>query len=277
MVHPRAGEMYRPPDYWGALHRTADLRAVGYPTLPLVFNQYSYANTALAVLRSLHVAGVTIRGRRVLDVGSGTGFWIDLWQREGAEAVAGADLVPEAVDRLRARFPDVQVTAANIAEQAPFPGQTFDVVTIMSVLHHVVDDEAFRRALVHLASQLGPGGRLVVLDPLVLRGRWMPKRAESAHNVTRTRAEWEAALAEAKLRILQVSPTGLFLSDPVDAGSQLAFRLHHLLWRGFTGMLQNRDRLADVVVPPIAALDRVLVPRLRVGPSTKMLVLRRSD
>jgi SAM-dependent methyltransferase len=273
----RAGEDYRPPEYWDDLHETADLRAVGYPTLPLVYNRYLYENVARAVLRDLHRARVEIRGRDVLDVGSGTGYWIDLWQREGAASVAGADLVPAAVERLRARLPAaVSVVAADIGEGPPYPDRTFDVVTIMSVLHHVVDEDRFRTALANLASQLRPDGRLVVLDPLVVRGRWGPP--PGAHNTLRTRATWDAAAGSAGLRLLSVQPAGAWFAEPVDAGSRAAFAAHRLWWRAFAVTLRGRDRLANVVVPPLAALDRWVTPRLRSsGPSGKLLVLGRVD
>jgi SAM-dependent methyltransferase len=277
VIHPRAGEAYRPPDYWRALHEAAEgLGIVGYPTLPLVFNRHVYSNAARGVLRGLAASGVTVRDRDVLDVGSGTGFWVDLWRREGAAHVAGSDLVPAAVDRMRERFPGSEITAADITEQPPFPGQAFDVVSIMSVLHHIVNEEHFDRALANLASQLSDDGVLAVLDPIVLRGRWMAPAAESAHNVVRARSRWETGAADAGLRIAAVVPTSAFLSDPVDAGSRAAFAAHRMFWRGLTGGLQGRDRFASIVVPPLAALDRAVAARLRYGPSAKLIVLRRA-
>ncbi len=277
MTYPRAGEAYRPPEYWSELHHAAnDLGVVGYPTLPLVFNSHVYANTARGVLRGFAAAGVTVRDRSVLDVGSGTGFWVDLWRREGAATVAGSDLVPTAVERMRERFPGSEFAAADITEQAPFPGATFDLVTVMSVLHHIVDEQRFERALANLASQLSSDGILAVLDPIVVRGRWMPDGGDSAHNVARTRARWEDASAKAGLRIDVVIPTVAFLGDPVDAGSQSIFALHRFFWRGLTASVRGRDRLASVVLPPLAALDRAVLSRTRAGLSAKLIVLRRT-
>ena len=278
MTHPRAGETYRPSEYWGNLHETAeDLGVVGYPTLPAAFNRHVYANAAIAVLRALRTAQVEIRHHSVLDVGSGTGFWVALWQRQHAAKVAGSDLVHAAVARLRDRFPDCDFTTADIAENAPFPEVKFDVVTAMSVLHHIVDDARFRRALGNLSSQLAPGGRLVVLDPLVVRERWMPSAAESAHNVARTRSQWESALGDNGLRLASVFSSAALLSDPVDAGSRPAFFVHRLWWRALTGSLRGRDRLAEAVMPPIAAVDRALAPRLHPGPGAKVLVIEHTS
>lgn len=276
MTHPRAGEAYRPDEYWGELHDSADdLGIVGYPTMPLVFNRHMYANAVRGVLRGLAAAGVSVRGKNVLDVGSGTGFWVDLWRREGAATVSGSDLVPAAVDRLRERFPGSDFAPADITERAPFPDRGFDTVSIMSVLHHVVDENRFERALANLQSQLAEDGALIVLDPLVVRGRWMPPAADSAHNVVRTLPRWQAAAATAGLRVAAIVPTAAFFSDPVDAGSRAAFAAHRFFWRGLTGLLRGRDRLASLVVPPLAAADRALAARLRHGPSAKLIVLRR--
>src|SRR5262249_30649835 len=137
------------------------------------------------------------------------------------------------------------------------------------------DEERFDHALANLASQVASGGYLAVLDPLVVRGRWMPPHAESAHNVVRTLDRWTEASAGAGLRIATIVPTASLLSDPVDARSRAAFALHHLWWRAFTGVLRGRDRLAAVAVPPVAALDRAVTSRLRVGPSVKLIVLER--
>jgi SAM-dependent methyltransferase len=181
--------------------------------------------------------------------------------------------VPAAVVRLSEHFPDVPFVAEDVSERAPYPDETFDVVSIMSVLHHVVDDGRFRSALANLASQLAPGGRLIVLDPLVRRSRWMPATAESSHNVVRTTSDWETGAASAGLRIEAVVPTSAFLSDPVDAGSRAVFEAHRLWWRSITAALRGRERVAEIVLPPFAALDRALTRRSRFGVSAKLIVL----
>jgi hypothetical protein len=79
------------------------------------------------------------------------------------------------------------------------------------------------------------------------------------------------------LRITSVTPTVAFLGDPVDAGSRAAWTAHRVFWRGLTGILRDRDRLAAITVPPLAALDRAVAPRLRHGPSAKLIVLEREQ
>jgi len=267
---------YESTRYWRELHRQGDdVRVVGYPTLPLAFNRRLYNNQAAAVRRTLEHAGVRIDGASVLDVGSGTGFWLDLWQRLGASTVAAVELVPEAVGRLRERFPESDVAAADVSDGPPFPGRTFDVVSAMAVLLHVTDPERWRSALAALEEQLAPGGAIVLLEPVAV-ARHRLDRGESEHNTVRTLADWERALAVAGLQIVAVRPATILLSDPVDARTRAGLAARLLWWRMLARLLRGRERLASLLVPPLAMLDRALAATSPVGPSAKCVVIRRA-
>lgn len=267
---------YEPESYWGALHsRGGDLRVVGYPTLPLAFNRELYANAARAVIRSLQRAGVSAVDGAVLDVGSGTGFWVEFWNAQGAATVAGADLVPAAVDWLRTRFPKSEFVVADIVAGPPYPERTFDVVSAMDVLLHIVDEESFVRAVRALAAQVGPSGALVLREPLVVHERWSVRGQEGDHNVARSVADWERALEGTGMRLAHVEPAVFLLADPVDGRSSVTFALNRFWWRVFARTLRGREQLASIVMPPLAALDRALVKIARTGPSSKCMVLTR--
>ena len=56
----------------------------------------------------------------VLDVGSGTGFYIDLWRRLGVRSVTGSDIAEKAVEELSARYPSNRFVRLDIgAEEDP--------------------------------------------------------------------------------------------------------------------------------------------------------------
>jgi SAM-dependent methyltransferase len=268
-------ERYEPQSYWGSLHSSGeDLRVVGYPTLPFAFNRVLYKNTAEAVRRAVQHAAVAVEGAAVLDIGSGTGFWIDFWSSEGAARVCGVDLVPEAVERLRVRFPANEFVESDISDGLPFPGKTFDIVSAMGVLLHVTDEARFSRALSNLAQQVAPGGALVFVEPLVVHGRWGPG-AESAHNVVRTVADWKRALDGTGFQMTHIEPVTFILSDPVDGRTAVTFAFNSLWWRVFARILRGHERLATLVVPTLGTIDRALVRLSRTGPSAKCIVLRR--
>jgi len=102
------------------------------------------------------------RGKRVLEIGVGTGCDFVQWVRAGAEA-HGVDLTPAGIDLTRRRLAregrsaDLQVADA---EDLPFPDDHFDRVYSWGVLHHTPDPpRAFREVL----RVLKPGGEARIM------------------------------------------------------------------------------------------------------------------
>lgn len=101
-----------------------------------------------------------LAGRLVLDVGCGSGRFLDVADRMGAAEAVGIDLslATEAAWRNLGQRPAVHVIQADVF-RLPFRPGTFDVVYSIGVLHHTPDTKA---AFGKLPSLLRPGGRLAV-------------------------------------------------------------------------------------------------------------------
>lgn len=91
-------------------------------------------------------------GRRLLDVGCGTGLILDL-AHDIFDRVDGIDITAEMLERVTLRA-NVSTRLAS-AEEIPFPANTFDVITAYSVLHHIDD---IGRVLQEIRRTLKPGG-----------------------------------------------------------------------------------------------------------------------
>jgi SAM-dependent methyltransferase len=106
-----------------------------------------------------------LKGRRVIDVGSGEGALTRLLARQGAR-VTGVECSPEQLEKARAepRVAD-ETFVEGVAENLPFPAGTADVVIFFNSLHHVrpVGQAA---ALAEAARVLKPGGTLYVSEPI---------------------------------------------------------------------------------------------------------------
>lgn len=91
-------------------------------------------------------------GKRVLEIGVGSGTDFLQWVRVGAEA-HGVDLTQAAIEMTRAHLKAYGLSCADLrtadAEDLPFADNTFDLVYSWGVLHHTPDtmraiDEAVR-------------------------------------------------------------------------------------------------------------------------------------
>lgn len=134
-------------------------------------------------------------GKRLLDVGCGTGYVASLYARGGA-IVTAVDIAERSVELTRQRLKLLGLTAdvrvAN-AEALPFPDRSFDVVSSFGVLHHTPDTG---RALAEVHRVLAPAGKAIlmfyhrnsfayrVLFPAkrLLQRQWMHKTAQDQVN-----------------------------------------------------------------------------------------------
>ncbi len=271
---------YVPAEYWEQLlAESFDLRKVGYPELSLAYNRCLYRAMAASVSRAIRRGswkGTDWANVDVLDIGSGTGFWIEFWSLLGVQRLAGIDLTAAAVQNLTARYPKVTFTQRNAADPLP-PGAaaSVDVISVMSVLHHIPGDDAWRAALANLATMLRPGGKLVVMDPILVRTWWGPPFDATHHGRPRSLAEHEAVLRACDVQIERVLPTVSLLANPVDTGTHFEYRLLCRLWNWFGRAIAKDESTMTRWAGPAYALDRALT-RLGYAPSSKLLMCRKS-
>lgn len=99
----------------------------------------------------------------LLDAGCGKGWFSHALARSGFR-VLGLDSSPRAIDEARTSDADERtVFAQGDLTDAPIFG-AFDVVIVVDVLFHVLDDSHWTRSVESLASACAPGGTLLVTD-----------------------------------------------------------------------------------------------------------------
>jgi SAM-dependent methyltransferase len=200
---------YRPREFWEQrLSEHFDLRGTGEPGLSLGYNRACYALRRSVLDRALREAGVDPRGRRVLDVGCGTGFFTRYYLDRGAE-VTGVDIAPVSVERLSAAHPEARFVLADVGETAP-EGR-FDVVNAFDVLYHITDDGRWQTAVRHLCAAVDSMGTLLLTDTFAE----LPGLAE--HNRSRPLARYREILSATGLEIGEVYPTHVLLNRDLGA------------------------------------------------------------
>jgi SAM-dependent methyltransferase len=103
-----------------------------------------------------------VRGKDVLEIGSGTGVHARLLAEAGAN-LSAVDLTPTAVDLTRKRL-ELHGLTADVreadAEHLPFDDASFDFVWSWGVIHHSESTENVAR---EIARVLRPGGTLALM------------------------------------------------------------------------------------------------------------------
>jgi SAM-dependent methyltransferase len=136
--------------------------AIAYVGHQVHFCRYREAGTLVKWL------GDDLRGKRVLDVAGGDGYWAGQARRRGAYAVS-IDLARSKMLR-GARLAYAPGLLEADALRLPFADGSFDRVMSICAIEHFNDGPA---ALAEMSRVLAPGGELVMsADALTRAGEW---------------------------------------------------------------------------------------------------------
>ena len=177
----------------------------------------------------------SLRGKRVLDVGTGDGTYALEAAARGA-VVTGVDVEVEMLEAARARAASRGVEISlrqGLAETLPFEDASFDVVIAVAMLCFVPNAaEAVRE----MARVLAPGGRLV-LGELARFSVWAAERRVRGWLGARTwrraqfrsRAELERLAQNAGLQVAEVRGSVFF--PPVGLAARVVAPFERILTR----------------------------------------------
>jgi SAM-dependent methyltransferase len=253
--------------YWEErLRGEFSLDGVGYAGLGKAFNRQMYRVRRHGFLRLVRplVAG---RPADVLDAGSGTGFYIDRWRELDVASITGSDMTETAVGKLSQRYPQHRFLRMDIgAQELPLEPASFDVVSAIDVLFHIVDEDAHARAIRNLARLVRPGGHVIVSENLY---RVPPPPAE--HQVGRGEAEILRRLADAGLTLERRAPMFVLMNTPVRSDSAA----HRAAWTRIVSTVKRWPALGAPLGAALYPLEAALVDRVKDAPSTEFLLCRR--
>ncbi|HEU5218917.1 MAG TPA: class I SAM-dependent methyltransferase [Gemmatimonadales bacterium] len=263
--------------YWEArLREHYSLAGVGYLRLGRRFNEWMYRVRGKVfdrIVAQLAEKGEPATangwaGAAILDVGAGTGFYVDRWKRLGAR-VTGLDLTDVAVDELTRCFPGSRFVRADIGgplESVPLRAGSFDAVSAFDVLFHIVDDAAYGRAFRNIAALLKPGGWFLWSDNFL---RAPTERV--THQASRPLAESSRLVEEAGLEVVTRVPMFVLMNYPADTRSRLA----RWAWTAMVAPAVLGEPLGWALGAALYPLERALVRRKRESPSTELMVCRK--
>jgi SAM-dependent methyltransferase len=219
--------------------------------------------------RALLDAAGPLPGRRVLDLGCGTGDLTLMLLGLGAQVTA-LDLSPAMVALARKRAElfgpasAAQWVAAPV-EASGLPSGRFDVVLGRFILHHLDLERAARE----ISRLLAPGGRAVFLEnsgrnPLLMVAR---DHVAGRFGIPRLGTDDERPLSAADVEVLSRAFGAVELSYPVFEFLRLFDRqVLRFRWPAVSRVIARADAALARCVPPIRKFSfRVLVTADRPG------------
>jgi SAM-dependent methyltransferase len=155
--------------YWQSrVSGNIDLGVVGYRSLGRGYNEYIYRRRLDVLEKFLGECSKTVEELRVLDVGCGSGFYVDYWRKRGVTHLTGVDISPDSVVLMQKKYPEYSfaVVDATMPDAFTTLGGTYDIVTIFDVIYHVIDDFQAAQLLMNALSVTAQDGNVLLTDTL---------------------------------------------------------------------------------------------------------------
>jgi SAM-dependent methyltransferase len=214
-------------DYWNRrLTTDFSLRGVGHVQFPRYYNRWLYARKQVVLQNALAKIPGGVAEKTVLDIGCGTGFFVERYAAAGAR-VSAMDISLKSIEELSLRHPQVRFRHGDIsgADGAAFEG-TFDIINMWDVMYHIVSEEGFQNACRNIAAMSHSGTRFLVTDMLASDRRLEP----APHVVFRTISEYEDTLAPHGFTLVETVPLYRFLNRHYPWPDALTGRLGRLFY-----------------------------------------------
>jgi SAM-dependent methyltransferase len=201
---------FDPAIYWeNRLRANPNLVGTGHRRFSEAYNQAMYQIAADRIHRAITTAGIDLTGSRVLDIGPGFGYFVQRYFDWGCSHLTGWDITQTSIDHLSRTYTNGTFAKLDISDPDIPVTADYDLVSAISVVYHIVDENRFKTALSNMCKQVKPGGYMLVVDAFQ-----RPRLPDSQHVRMRNMAHYKPIL-DAKQQIISTSPLYYVMSRSI--------------------------------------------------------------
>src|SRR5207253_4490207 len=101
---------YDPETYWEERYGHFRLASSGHRDLPEAYNYWLYERKKTRIREGLQRERISVPSCNILELGCGTGVYVDMWKSLGAESLTGFDITSTSVGNLAPKYPGIVST-----------------------------------------------------------------------------------------------------------------------------------------------------------------------
>ncbi|MDD4531284.1 MAG: class I SAM-dependent methyltransferase [Candidatus Pacebacteria bacterium] len=162
---------YKAEEYWRARFSRfgTGLRGVGYATKSEETNLLMYKRAVGTLSDFIKKEGINLSDSKILDVGCGQGFYAKFFSDAGIKDYTGLDITDILFGQLIQKYPGYRFIKGDVS--ARYIEGEFDLILMIDVTQHIVNDEKFVFAMRNVESHLRKGGHIIVTSYLAKEPR----------------------------------------------------------------------------------------------------------
>ena len=145
-----------------------DESALINPNWPRFWSKYHYNLVENGIMEILFESRINLKdGITVLDIGIGTGHWINFYlEHFNVSELWGVDFCEAPLSNLKKRLTKTNVSLLQWDISISIPEELmrkqFDIINAIGVMFHIVDDVKWKRAVGNLMRLTGEDGMIIV-------------------------------------------------------------------------------------------------------------------
>ena len=268
-----------PKDYWERrLKENASLHGTGFLGLGRNYNNWMYRIRKKIFLHKMKSMHIDFKNTDILDIGSGTGFYVGLWKELGVRSLVGIDITNISVEYLKRQYPNEEFYQLDIGGEEEQDDDSkidnirrirkYDIVSGFDVLFHIVDDKRYDQAIKNVHSLLKPDGFFVFSDNFVHKDT-----IRSVHQVSRTLNIIEKTLIRNGFEIVERCPMFVLMNAPIDSTKHI----NNLFWKAIVTSIRCNEIIGLILGGILYPLELILTSLMKETCSTEMMICRRSN
>jgi 2-polyprenyl-3-methyl-5-hydroxy-6-metoxy-1,4-benzoquinol methylase len=169
---------YNAAAYWNdryAVHGIT-LRASGNEALSEHDNQEEYYRNTRQLTNHLRDIGLDLEGKRVLEIGCGSGVYTKLCKLLRVISYTGVDISRRAIEGVMFAVPEYNYHVADFTKGTGLLYGSYDIILCIDVIEHITSRKKFQGAIDNMRMLLADGGTLIIAPFTNKMNRWFYQR-----------------------------------------------------------------------------------------------------
>ena len=216
------GQKYNDKEFWDNSFYTSGIsdRQTLSPRKSPISSKYHYASVELLILKTFFNQKIDLSDSVLLDIGSGSGHWIDFYKSLGVEQIMGVDVSKSSMEYLKEKYKnrtDVSLYHGKAVEYIDIIDKKTNFVNAIGVMFHIVDDFEWKETIEKISNLLSKNGIFIVGGHFgFING--INVQFDAENNIVkrlRSKATWKRTLKKAGFSQVQFlkNPAYLHIND----------------------------------------------------------------
>ncbi len=127
--------------------------------------KYHYASMELQILKHLRNKEIHVNQSNLMDIGSGSGHWIDFYKTLEVGSITGMDVSRSSFKYLSQKYSgdaSIEIHQGKALEVIANLDNSFDIINAVGVMFHIIDDSEWQNTIFSIANTLKSGGLFII-------------------------------------------------------------------------------------------------------------------